>query len=112
MDEMYKVYQSSHIALVPTMWAEGTSLSCIEAMSSNNAIISTNIGGLPNLVIDGFNGCLINPDMEDLVSSIDLLLQNRSKMQEMASNGILMSKSFGKKQWVNKWNNIINKVIQ
>jgi len=39
-------------------------------MATNNAIISTNVGGLPNLIIDGYNGMLIHPKKEELRNSL------------------------------------------
>lgn len=110
MHEMYKVYQASHITLVPTMYSEGTSLSCLEAMATNNAVIATNIGGLPNLVIDGFNGCLIDPKPEALIQAIELLLGNRKKMREMASNAMNVVDAFEKKRWIKRWLGILAEV--
>lgn len=112
MGEMNSVYQESHIVLVPTLYAEGTSLSCIEAMATNNALIATNIGGLPNLVIDGFNGHLINPKYEDLITSLEFFLKNRPLLKEMSNNGLAMSKTFEKNNWLARWKKIISEVSQ
>ncbi len=112
MDEMHKVYATSHIVLVPTCYSEGTSLSCIEAMSTNNAIVATNIGGLPNLVIDGFNGYLINPDPSELILAVESLLRDRGMMREMATNGVKMSTVFEKKKWSSKWLKTVLQVLQ
>lgn len=110
MGEMWKPYQQSHIALVPTIYSEGTSLSCLEAMATNNAVIATNIGGLPNLVVDGFNGLLIKPTVEALIQSIESLLLNRMLMQEMASNGVNLAKVFEKNRWTSRWLQVITEV--
>lgn len=110
LDDMYKAYQTSHITLVPTIYSEGTSLSCLEAMATNNAIIATNIGGLPNLVIDGFNGLLIEPTVEALIQSLESLFADRVLMQNMASNGIEMAAAFEKNRWVRRWRNVIMEI--
>jgi len=107
MDDMYKVYQTSHIVLIPTMFSEGTSLSCLEAMATNNVVIATNVGGLPNLVIDGFNGFLINPTVETLIKSIETLLADRILMQKLALNGINLATAFEKNRWIERWRRII-----
>ena len=44
MDEMPLAYAASHVVLVPTVFAEGTSLSCLEAMATRNAVVTTNVG--------------------------------------------------------------------
>ena len=110
MDEMHKVYQTSHIALTPTMYSEGTSLSCLEAMATNNAIIATNIGGLPNLVIDGFNGLLINPTAEALIQSIERLLVDRQLMGNMAARGVELASAFEKNIWSRRWRNVVAEI--
>ena len=75
--EMHRAYESSHIVLVPTNYSEGTSLSCIEAMATRNGIVATTVGGLPNLILDGFNGLLIKPGAHDLAPAIERLVEDR-----------------------------------
>ena len=53
-DEMNKAYQNADITLIPSLYSEGTSLSCIEAMACGNAVIATRIGGLSDLIINDF----------------------------------------------------------
>jgi len=48
---MAQAYYQSHIALIPTAFAEEKSQACPEAMATNSRIIATNIRGLPNLPI-------------------------------------------------------------
>ncbi|WP_051257814.1 glycosyltransferase [Desulfovibrio cuneatus] len=112
MEDMHKAYETSHIALVPTIQSEGTSLSCIEAMATNNAIIATNVGGLPNLIINDFNGLLIAPTTEELIFAIKSLLQDREKMQQLASNALQVAPAFEKKKWEKQWEALFKKHLQ
>jgi glycosyltransferase involved in cell wall biosynthesis len=110
MDKMYLAYQNSHIVLIPTLASEGTSLSCIEAMASNNGVIATNVGGLPNLIINNFNGLLINPTVNDLIISISHLINDRSFLKNLASNAIKTSKTFEKRSWELKWISLVDDI--
>ena len=112
MEDMHKAYETSHIALVPTIQSEGTSLSCIEAMATNNAIIATNVGGLPNLIINDFNGLLIAPTTEELIFAIESLLRDREKMQQLAANALLVAPAFEKKKWEKQWEALFKKHLQ
>jgi glycosyltransferase involved in cell wall biosynthesis len=111
MEKMAQAYHQSHIALIPTAFAEGTSLSCLEAMATNNGIIATNIGGLPNLILNNFNGMLINPDAGSLIQAVERLITDRQLLRTLASNALLTAKSFRKEQWDQKWNSIIEEYL-
>ncbi|PWT76923.1 MAG: glycosyl transferase family 1 [Bacteroidetes bacterium] len=111
MEKMVEAYHQSHIAIIPTAFAEGTSLSCLEAMATNNGIVATNIGGLPNLIINKFNGMLINPDANDLINAVERLINDRKLLKTLASNALLTVNSFRKDQWDQKWNSIIEESL-
>lgn len=104
--QMYEVYQKTDISLVPTLYAEGTSLSCLEAQACGNVVIATNIGGLPNLIIDGYNGLLINPSEDDLLFALDKVMGDKTLRKKMSSNVVLVAKAFDKTIWENRWNEI------
>lgn len=109
--EMHKAYETADISLVPTLHSEGTSLSCLEAMASGNAVISTRIGGLTDLVINNFNGILIEPNSIDLKNAIMKLLDSPRMLKNIQQNAIEVSKVFSKTQWSEKWSQIISPYI-
>ncbi|MCL1786204.1 MAG: glycosyltransferase [Alphaproteobacteria bacterium] len=106
-EEMPRAYQNADISLVPTLWSEGTSLSCLEAMACGNAVIATNIGGLPNLVIDGYNGLLINPYEDELLAAVEKLIADEKLRAKLSQNALALVPSFSKKIWQDKWREII-----
>lgn len=75
-DRMKEAYQRSAIITIPTICGEGTSLSAIEAMYFGCAIVSTWVGGLPNLIQDQHNGLLIPPRTEDLGTALEQLIED------------------------------------
>ncbi len=111
MEKMPQAYHQSHIALIPTAFAEGTSLSCLEAMATNNGIIATNIGGLPNLIMNNFNGMLINPEARSLINAVECLITDRKFLKTLASNALSTAHSFRKDQWDLKWDSIIEEYL-
>ena len=112
MNDMPKAYEDADVVLVPTRYCEGTSLSCIEGMASGAAIITTNVGGLPNLVIDGFNGRLIPPLTSELIKVAKELIDNPEERKMLARNGKEVAKrAFNKQQWDSKWRDVIEGLI-
>lgn len=47
---------------------EGLPISIIEAMRAGLPIISTKVAGIPEIVKEGYNGILLNPSTEELIS--------------------------------------------
>ena len=54
------------IAVVPTIYSEGTSLSLCEAMAAGCIPIASCVGGISNILIDGYNGLVIQPSEAEL----------------------------------------------
>ncbi|MEM3112529.1 MAG: glycosyltransferase [Candidatus Anstonellales archaeon] len=106
-DKMKKAYDDADIVLIPTIHSEGTSLSCLEAMACGKAIIATNVGGLPNLIIDGYNGILINPNERELQEKLQLLVENDDLRKELGINARKTSQVFDIERWKDRWINVL-----
>ncbi|WP_340817842.1 glycosyltransferase family 4 protein [Methanolobus sp. WCC4] len=61
----------------------GVSISILEAMSMGKPVIATNVGGIPELVVDGENGILIDPFSDDIGNVIVNLLKNETKRKHI-----------------------------
>lgn len=62
---VYKNLAEANIAILMSN-NEGLPLSLIEALRCGLAGISTRVAGIPEVVVDGFNGVLIEPDVDQL----------------------------------------------
>ncbi|MEA5010986.1 MAG: glycosyltransferase family 4 protein [Angelakisella sp.] len=111
-DEMHEVYKQSDICLIPTIYSEGTSLSCLEALSSGNAVIATRVGGLPDLIIDGYNGMMIEPTAQSLLDAITKVLDNPEMMVALKTHAVETAKAFSKNIWKERWTEIIKSQIK
>lgn len=106
-DTMYEIYRYTDIALIPTMYSEGTSLSCLEALSSGNAVIATRVGGLTDLILSGYNGILVEPNGEAIKQAIFDLLTDPDKMSTIKENAVKTAQTFSKIQWKERWKKTI-----
>ncbi|WP_144550527.1 glycosyltransferase family 4 protein [Bacillus sp. X1(2014)] len=69
---------ASDVFILPSD-TEGMPLSIIEAMALGLPTISTNVGGVPEVIVDGKTGFIINPDsVEELVERLKVLIDNPS----------------------------------
>ncbi|WP_158587438.1 glycosyltransferase family 4 protein [Neobacillus notoginsengisoli] len=77
------ILHQSHVFILPSD-TEGMPLSIIEAMALGLPCISTNVGGVPELIEDGKTGFLIKPGhAEELADKLMLLLEQRALCERM-----------------------------
>jgi glycosyltransferase involved in cell wall biosynthesis len=63
-------------------------LSLFEALACGLAVISTNVGGIPDYITDGINGFLIElNNKEQLMNKILYILNNQEEVQKIIYNG-------------------------
>ena len=75
-------------AFILPSYIEGMPISILEAMSYSLPVISTNVGGIPDIMQDGINGYMIKPgDKEGLLNAILSLSQDRRKAIAMGERG-------------------------
>jgi glycosyltransferase involved in cell wall biosynthesis len=68
--------------------SEGLSSAILEAMAASLPIVATNVGGIPELVIDGDNGLLVAPeDPVALAGAIRRLCENPKESHRMGLRG-------------------------
>ena len=111
-DEMISIYQNTDISVIPTQYSEGTSLSCLEAMACGNAVVATNIGGLPNLIFNNFNGKLINPDESSLLSALIELIDDEQQRKTLGKNAVSVAQAFSKEIWDKTWIEILKEFLK
>lgn len=79
-------YWMADIFILPSL-AEGQPMVIYEAMASENAIIGTHVGGIPEQIKDNVNGYVIPPtDSNSIVEKITYLLDNPDICTAMGKN--------------------------
>lgn len=84
-DQMPLVYQQADVTIIPSLFSEGTSLSCLESMACKTPVIASNVGGLNDLIIHGYNGLLTSPTAQDFAQKLVELTQDPA-LREKISN--------------------------
>tara|TARA_Y100001978_G_scaffold195458_1_gene203766 strand:- start:130 stop:1260 length:1131 start_codon:yes stop_codon:yes gene_type:complete len=86
-EELASAYASGDIFLFPSS-TETLGLVLLEAMAAGCPVIGANRGGIPDIINDGVNGCLYNPDGNDegkssLIQATKKILCNSNKKEQM-----------------------------
>ncbi len=106
--ESLDIHEDKHIAVVPTIGSEGTSLSLLEAMASSCAVVCSNVGGMTNIVIDNFNGLIVNPEEDSLFNALDRLVADKCLAKSIAIEAYKTArKGFSFELWKEKWKEVL-----
>ncbi len=67
---------------------EGTPVSLIEAQAAGIPVVTTDVGGVKDIVLDGETGFIVpNNDLNTYVEKLLLLVENKKKREKMSQNG-------------------------
>jgi len=110
-EDVLRVLKSTDIAVIPSKAAEGTSLACLEAMAAGCAVIASWVGGLGNLIIDGYNGLVIKPTVQDLLTSLERLIRDEDLRVFLGRNARETARAFDLPVWQQRWRKVIQSIF-
>jgi glycosyltransferase involved in cell wall biosynthesis len=105
-EDLISAYKSCDVFVLPSL-QEGLPTVLLEAMAARKPVVSTNVGGVPYLLQDGFNGFMVNPaDPQGLADKITILLSDYKVHQTISENGYqtILNKY--------RWNKIVKNIIE
>jgi glycosyltransferase involved in cell wall biosynthesis len=86
-DGLLQLYQNADILAVPTL-ADCFSLAAIEAMACGLPVITTAVGGIPEIVMDGETGFLVAPgDPQQTLDAIRMLVADAALRRRLGQAG-------------------------
>lgn len=81
--KLAEYYMSSHVLVLPSLW-DTSPITLAEALLFGLPVVATNVGGIPEYVIDGENGLLVPPrDPDKLKIAIERVLNDDSMRQNL-----------------------------
>lgn len=106
------VYERVNIIVLPSIEKEGLPNVLLESMSMAVPVISSDLGGTPEVIINGKTGYLVSPgDSAQLSQTISTLWHNQSAYQEMCINASSFIRTgFNKKQQFSEFLDYFQKV--
>lgn len=85
--EVISAYHACKFLVLPSRW-EMSPLTPLEGFACKKPTISTNIFGIPYVVLNNKNGLLFEPEsVDDLKEKIEILLEDKELVKKLGSNG-------------------------
>ncbi len=85
-NRLWKFYTDADIFVLPSLW-EGFGVVLMEAMAFGLPVVATNVGGVPEIIRDGYNGLMVPPrDSTLLAEALRRLCREPSLRLLMSKN--------------------------
>ena len=84
-NDLPALYAKAFAYVMPTSW-ENLPFKLLEAMSSGVPVITTGVGGIPEVVTNGYDGLIIDRNPKDIAEKIDLLLNDKKLAKNLGEN--------------------------
>ncbi|GAX91607.1 glycosyltransferase family 4 protein [Effusibacillus lacus] len=111
-DKIVQAYQQADVAVIPSIFSEGTSYSCLEAISCGVPVVASNVGGLNDILIDGFNGLLVAPTEERITEAIIRVIEDVEFRKELGANARKTALAFDKTVWKKRWTGLLQEYLE
>ncbi len=95
-NQLASYYQSATLFVFPTR-DDCLGIVLLEALYSNLPVVATNVGGIPEIIENGINGILVEPDdAHKLANAISTILKDDVKREKLSNNAkpVILSKYY------------------
>jgi len=88
LDELVRMYATTDIFVLPSLWQETFGIPIVEAMASGAPVVASRSGGIPEIVVDGVTGRLVERgDATELFNVLNELLDDPERRLSMGEAG-------------------------
>lgn len=86
--EVLSAYRRAAVVVLPSVWNEPFGMPAAEAQASGRPVVASDVGGLPEVVVDGQTGLLVPPeDPVALASAIGRVLDDAELSRRLGQAG-------------------------
>lgn len=112
-NEIFAIWDSIDIAVVPSTEPEPFGLVAVEAMLAKKPVVAAMHGGLTEIIEDNFTGYFFKPlDVCDLTHKLSILIKDKDKILKFGGNGYKVAiNKFSNKRYLDEFFKIYNYIL-
>jgi len=110
-EQVLDTYQHSDILFMPSR-SEGLPIAGVQAIATGLATILSNVGGCPDLVLDGESGFLISPDDQaGFISALKKLLTDKDLLFQFKQKSRIFSEKFDIRGIIAQYQDVMEEIV-
>lgn len=111
-EQRKKILSESDVLVLPS-FAEGLPISLLEAMAQELAVVSTPVGGIPEIIEENVNGYLVEPgNPESLADALSKYTDDRNLASRQGKEGLKVVSKFYPPQVAEELTELYNDVLK
>jgi len=111
-DLLIDFYKKSNINVLPSICYDNSPMMIYESFMNSTPVVGSRIGGIPELIEDGYNGYLFEPGNEDELKEIlEIIIENPNKLRELEVGAFQSSKKYDLESYVDELETIYLELI-
>ncbi|MEI9935014.1 MAG: N-acetyl-alpha-D-glucosaminyl L-malate synthase BshA [Ferruginibacter sp.] len=111
-EQMEDILPIADLFLLPSEY-ESFGLAALEAMAAEVPVIATNVGGLPEIVVNGYSGYMSNVgDINDMCKNALSIFKDEATTKQFKANALAQAKKFDISIIVPQYEALYNQVLQ
>ena len=104
-DNVLEYMHNSDVFVLSSLY-EGIPMTIIEAMGTGLPIVSTNVGGIPDMIVDKEEGLLVDLNPQSIAAALKKIIDDKLFREKIGRNAIIKSKEFSSEIMAKKYLNI------
>ena len=112
-NELENVIKNARFTMIPSIWYDNLPNTALESFQYYKPVVASNMGSLPELVLDGVNGYLFDPyNPDELVEKIKMLDDDKLVIEMGNNSRKRLEDRFSPKTHYDSLLNIFNSLVE
>ncbi|MGB2841626.1 MAG: glycosyltransferase family 4 protein [Halobacteriota archaeon] len=102
-EELMNFYKKANVVVTPSLCYDNSPMVIYESLMNGTPVIGSRIGGIPELIEDGYNGFLFEAgNVDKLKGILENLVENPSELKRLEEGAFESVKKYGMKEHIRK----------